>query len=256
MLQKTEGIVIRTTDYGETNKILTLLTRENGKISVMANGAKKPKSRFASSAQLFIYGSFVYQRFKGMGTLNQSDILDSFRQIRSDIILTSYGACMVELIDRLVPEEQLSPALFDLLYHLLHQLDEGSDPDVLLNILEIKMLAWAGVAPTLDRCTQCQTTEGPFSFSHRFAGAVCYQCASADPHHQKVQANVVKLLYLFQKIPAARIGHINVKASTKKELKQIIDQYYEEYVGVYLKAKRFLAQVDRLSFEDERDIDS
>ena len=255
MLQKAEGIVIRTTDYSETNKILTLFTREHGKISVMANGAKRPKSRFASASQLFIYGMFVHHRYKGMGTLNQSDILDSFRHIRSDIILTSYAACMVELIDRLTPEEQPVPGLFELLYQLLFHLEE-EDPDVLLNILEVKMLTFAGTSPTLHQCSRCRKPEGPFHFSQRFAGAICYPCSYEDPYHYPVDPHVVKLLYMFQRIPPDRIGKITVKKETKDQLKQIIDEYYQEYVGVYLKAKRFLAQIDRLMPKTDHDIDS
>ena len=79
MLQKCEGIVIRTTDYGETNKIVTLYTREWGKIGVMARGAKKPNSRLSAITQLFTYGYFLLQNGRGLGSMQQGEIITPLR---------------------------------------------------------------------------------------------------------------------------------------------------------------------------------
>ena len=79
MLQKCEGIVLRTTDYGETNKIVTLYTREWGKIGVMARGAKKPKSRLSAITQPFTYGYFLLQKGSGLGNLQQGEIIAPLR---------------------------------------------------------------------------------------------------------------------------------------------------------------------------------
>ena len=73
LLQKCEGIVISTTDYGETNKIVTIFTREWGKIGVMASGAKKPKSRLSAITQLFTYGYFLILSAIGLGSVQQGE---------------------------------------------------------------------------------------------------------------------------------------------------------------------------------------
>ena len=85
MFQKVEGIVIRTTDYGETNKIVTIYSREFGKVSAMARGAKKPKSRLAAISQLMTHGHFLIQMGSGLGTLQQGEIISSMKEIREDI---------------------------------------------------------------------------------------------------------------------------------------------------------------------------
>ncbi|SER70258.1 DNA repair protein RecO [Salipaludibacillus aurantiacus] len=253
MLQKIEGIIIRTNDYGETNKILTVYSRENGKTALMARGAKRPKSRFASVSQLFVYGTFIYQKSKGIGTLNQADIIDSFRDVRSDLMVTAYGAVMVELIDRLTEDQDKNPYLFELLYQLLHHLNEGDDGEILLRILETKMLTYSGSTPTLHECANCGNTDLPFMFSLRFGGALCTQCLANDDYHLKVSPAVMKLLRLFQQINPARIGQISVKEETKKQLKEVLELYYQEYVGIKLKSKRFLDQMTRFS---QPDVDS
>lgn len=100
MLIKSEGIVLRTTDYGETNKIVTLLTREHGKIGVMARGAKKSNSRLSAISQPFLYGTFLIQSSTGLGTLQQGEMIESMRTIREDLFLTAYAAYMTELLDK------------------------------------------------------------------------------------------------------------------------------------------------------------
>ncbi len=253
LLHKTEGIVIRTTDYGETNKIITLLSREHGKTAVMARGAKRPKSRFASSTQLFVYGSFIYQKSQGMGSLSQSDIIDSFKEVRNDLMLTAYGAYIVEMIDKLTDDNDKNPYLFELLYQLLHHLNEGDDGEILIRILETKMLAFSGSPPTLHECAHCRRTDLPFVFSLKFGGALCTACSHEDKYHLKASPSVMKLLRLFQQINPSRIGKISVKPDNKLQLKEILALYYQEYIGIHLKSKRFLDQIEKFS---QQDVDS
>ena len=82
MLYKWEGIVLKVRAYGESNKIITLLTREAGKVATMARGAKKPSSRLASVTQPFTYGVFMVQHHTGMGTLQQGEHLNSMRHMQ------------------------------------------------------------------------------------------------------------------------------------------------------------------------------
>ncbi|WP_096188363.1 DNA repair protein RecO [Evansella halocellulosilytica] len=249
MLHKVEGIIIRTNDYGETNKIITVLTRENGKVALMARGAKRPKSRFASSAQLFMYGMFIYQRSSGIGTLNQADIIDSFKEVRKDLKLTSHAAYIVEMVDRLTEDHKRDPYLFELVYQLHVYLNEGVDPDILTRIFETKMLDVAGVRPNFSYCVLCGQTDDAFVFSIRQGGILCNRCKHEDAYHMKVNQAVIKLLRLFQQFDLKRLGNISVKKETKAQLKEVLQMYFDEYVGIRLKSKRFLDQIDSM-FEE------
>ncbi|KGA98431.1 DNA repair protein RecO [Alkalihalobacillus alcalophilus ATCC 27647 = CGMCC 1.3604] len=249
MLQKVEGIIIRSSDYGETNKVITLYTRELGKVGVMARGAKKPKSRLASVSQLFIYGTFLIQKHQGLGTLNQGEIIDSFKEVRNDLYLASYASYVVELLDRLTEEKEVNPYLFELVYQMLHYLDEGIDPEVLLRIYEMKMLAVAGAKPQLDHCASCQGTFIPVAFSIREAGFLCGQCVYKDDHALRISERTARLLRLFFYMDLNRLGKISLKDDTKKELKRIISTYYDEYVGLTLKSKRFIEQLEKMDVQ-------
>lgn len=245
MLQKCEGIVIRTTDYGETNKIITLYTREWGKLGVMARGAKKPNSRLSSITQLFTHGYFLVQRGTGLGSVQQGEMITSLRGIGEDIFLTAYASYIVELTDKCTEEKKPNPFQFELLFQTLNYMNEGYDSDVLMNIYEMKMLNVLGLYPILNHCSVCGSTDGHFSFSIREGGLICHLCLAKDPYHFKISQATVKLLRLFYYIDLSRLGNISVKEETKAELKKVITAYYEEYSGIYLKTKKFLNSMEQ-----------
>ncbi|RID89455.1 DNA repair protein RecO [Peribacillus asahii] len=246
MFQKCEGIVIRRSDYGENNKVITIYTREFGKIGVMARGASKPNSRLASVTQLFCYGYFLVTPSTGLGSLQQGEMVDSMRFIREDLFATAYASYIIELLDRSVDDKKANPYLFELLYQTLHYINEEYDPEVLKFIFEMKMLPVNGIHPVLNQCALCAETEGVFAFSLREAGFICHRCFDKDPYHLKLSPAAVKLLRLFYYFDLSRLGNISVKPETKKELQKIIDAYYEEYSGLHLKSKRFLKQLDSM----------
>ena len=248
MLEKCEGIIIRTTNYGETNKIVTIYTREWGKVGVMARGAKKPSSRLAAVTQPFTYGYFLVQRSTGLGSLQQGEMISSMRSIREDIFLTAYASYIVDLTDKAVDDRKPNPFLFELLFQTLNFINEGYDAEIIVNIFEMKMLNSLGLYPVLNQCAICKNTDGHFSFSIREGGLICHRCLEKDPYHYKISAATVKLLRLFYYIDLTRLGNISVKPETKAELKKVITAYYDEYSGLHLKTKRFLNQMAKLEY--------
>ncbi|MFE8703201.1 DNA repair protein RecO [Cytobacillus sp. FJAT-54145] len=246
MLQKCEGIVIRTNHYGETNKIVTLYTREFGKVGVMAKGAKKPNSRLAAVTQLFTYGNFLIQTSSGLGSLQQGEMISSMRSIKEDIFLTAYGSYVIDLTDKSLDEKKPNPYLFELLHQTLNYINEGYDPEILVNIFEMKMLNTIGLYPILNECSICKSTDGQFAFSIREGGLLCHRCLEKDPYHFKISPAALKLLRVFYYFDLSRLGNISVKEETKAELKKVINAYYDEYSGLHLKTKKFLNQINQL----------
>lgn len=242
-----EGIVIRTVPYGESNTIITLYTKELGKIGVMARGAKKPKSRFTSIAQLFTYGIFVFQRGRGLGTLQQGEALSSFRHIREDLVKTAYAAYLTELLDRYTSEEDMKLDLFGWLRQSLEYINHGIDPEVITFLFELKIMKTAGIVPELSRCVSCHATEGDFSFSIREGGFLCERCAYKDPYRMNISKGAARLLNMFYHLDLARLGNVSLKKETKRELRMLFDAYMEEYSGVFIKSKKFLKQLDDLT---------
>ncbi|MEL3972856.1 DNA repair protein RecO [Rossellomorea oryzaecorticis] len=246
MLQKCEGIVIRTNHYGESNKIVTIYTREFGKIGLMARGAKKSNSRLSAISQLFTYGHFMFIKGSGLGTLQQGEIAESLRHVREDLFKTAYATYIVDLLDKSTEDRKPNPFLFELLYKVLQYLNEDFDPEILMHIFEMKMLPVLGLHPHLNGCSICGETEGTFGFSFKENGFICHRCADEDPHHLPLSQGTVKLLRLFYYFDINRLGNISVKDETKDQLKRVIRTYYDENSGLTLKSRRFLDQMDNL----------
>jgi len=245
MLVKWEGIIIRSVDYGEASKVITLYTREHGKVGVMARGAKKPKSRLAAVSQLFTHGYFLCKKGPGTGMpeLSQGEILESYKDLRQELMLTAYAAYMAELLDRLTEEREPNPFLFQLLKNTFRFLDEGKDAEILCRIYECKMLSVAGLRPQLEACTACGGEQEPFAISITHGGLLCPNCSGKDPYAVSVTPGTWKLLRLFQYFDLERLGDIEVKDSTRSQLRHVLHRFMDEHLQLRLKSWSFLSKM-------------
>ncbi len=243
MLIKTEGIVIRTRDYGESHKVVVLFTAERGKLPVLARGAKKPRSRLGAVTQLFTRGQYLCFLGSGMGTLSQGELISSHHGLRSDLLLTATAAYLVELLDRMTEEKDPSPALYRLLSSTLDQLEGGTDPEILSRIFELKVLEAAGYRPVLDKCAISGSRDRPVRFSVRQGGFLCSDCLHRDPHTLPLSETAARLLRLLQRITPDRIGEVRVKEETKAQLERVLRAFIDEYAGIKFKSRPFLDQL-------------
>lgn len=247
MLEKVEGVIIRTQNYGETHVIATLFTDKLGKIGVIARGAKKPKSRMAAVSQMFIHGQYLVRIGKGLGVLEQGEVIQSHRRIREDIVLTAYASYIAELTDKLLDEKSQNYFIYQQFMATLKGLTEDKDPLALTMMYEMKLYKVAGFAPMLDYCQRCKQTEDISGFSVQEGGILCKRCLHIDPNYISINQTQLKLLRLFSEVGMERIANISVKEENKKVIKNILEQYYDTYGGLALKSRKFLKQIDLLS---------
>ncbi|OEF99732.1 DNA repair protein RecO [Vulcanibacillus modesticaldus] len=244
MIYKTEGIVIKSMDYGEGSKIITVFTKKLGKISLVARGAKKPRNRFHGVTEVFSYGEFVFFKGQNMGTLNQGELQEHFVDISQDIEKTAYAAYIVELVDKVTESNQPNPFLFEQLLYSLEYLNEGKDMEIITRIFEMKIFLISGYRPHLHSCAICGSEKDLNSFSIIHGGVIC------NKHKEQkaitLQPSTIKLLRLFESIDFKRLGNINVKSSTKSQLELVMKSFLDEYLGFDLKARNFLEQIKDL----------
>lgn len=246
MLYRVEGIVIRSMDYGEGNKIITLCTETHGKIGVLARGAKKVKSRHAALTQPFTYGEYVFFRQnQGLGTLNSGEIMESHFSLREDLFLAAYASYACELLDRTLQDEEVGSFWFTQLKACLDGLSAGKDPQVVIHLFEMKILQAAGYGPSIDQCVSCGRSDDTLALSPRLGGKLCRSCRHQDPAAMQVSPGVFKLLSLFERMDLRRLGNIEVKDATKTELKTVMRAFMDMQLGLKLKSRQFLDQLDK-----------
>ena len=247
MLEKIEGFVIKTQDYSETNKIVTLFSKKYGKLSAMARGAKKLKSRMAAVTQPFIHGEYlIYVNQKGLSTIQQGDVLNSFRMVREDILKTAFVAYISELVDKLVDPYQPHFDIYDQFFQTLKWISDDKDIEIAIMMFELKLFKKGGFAPIVDQCVRCGNQENLVSFSIVEGGLLCNQCVSSDNQSIPLPNAGAKLLNIFLNAGIERIGTVSIKPENKKLLRKILDTYYDQYGGYHLKSKRVLEQLKRL----------
>ncbi|WP_164931611.1 DNA repair protein RecO [Longirhabdus pacifica] len=245
MIHNVEGIVIRTTDYGEGNKIITILSEQGEKVSLMARGARKSRSRLSSVTQLFTEATFTFYRSSGMGTLKHGEAIQHHHALRADLYASAYSSYIVELLDRLMNDEEASAYLYQQLQLALQAIEQDKDPVVITQIVELKMLKFAGYDPVLHHCARCGEQKPLISFSPSAGGGLCSSCSSQDTYTIKVTERTLKMIYWLQHIDLGQINNINVSQQMKDEVSLCIRHFYDMYIPIKWKARNFIDQLNK-----------
>jgi DNA repair protein RecO (recombination protein O) len=206
-LYRDEGIVLRTHKLGESDRIVSLLTRHHGKVRAVAKGVRKTKSRFG--ARLEPPTHLQVQFYEGRGELqiiDQAETIDHFRSIRDDLDRLTHAVSMLEAADQLGLEGEPNPALYQMLVGALRALAGHSGPLVVPGFF-LKVLALEGYRAVVDRCVECGRTDDLVSFDLESGGTRCTE-------HRRGQGISPEVLRLLGDILGGRLGQaLNEPAS-------------------------------------------
>ena len=241
MLEKLEGIIISTTPYKESSKILQVYTKKYGLISVIAKGANRIKSNLRALTLNYTYGYFyMYYKDNKLSTLTNVDLIDSFINIKNDIVLISYMSYLCDLVKQVIKEND-DDIIYDNLIESLRKIDNGLDPLVITNIFEIKMLDYLGVGLNLDSCIKCGNKTDIITIDPDLGGFICKNCYKDSII---VNPKTIKTIRLYYYIQIKSINEINIDNDIKEEINSFLTKYYDRYTGLYLKSKDFLNKLN------------
>ncbi len=235
-----EGIVLNETNYSETSKILNILTKEYGLITLLSKGSRAIKSRLRGVSMKLVYANFTMNyKEHGMGTLIEGNIINSLKNIMNDFKKMSYANYLID-ITRSVLKDNNNGLLFDFLKQSLLKINEGLEPDLISNIYEVKLLDFLGVRPDFTACISCGNLE-TVTFDITRGGMVCRNCYQ-DTY--QFLPNTIKLLRLFQSVDIRKIDKLKITSSkVREELNLFLKEYYETYTGIYLKKVETIPKV-------------
>ena len=156
MFIRTEGLVLRTTEYKDTDRILTVLTRDRGRLTVKARAVRTARSRIKGGCQLFCYSEFTLFEKEGYLTVNEATVIESFEPLRRDLERLSLAGYFAQTAEVLSQEDLPNPALLSLVLNGLYVLCKDSRPPALIKAaFELRLACIAGYAPQLDGCMTC-----------------------------------------------------------------------------------------------------
>lgn len=243
MVLEVEGIVLNTRDYGESSKILNVLTKDHGLIGVMAKGCKRLKSDIKGVSEKLSYAKFnIYYKEDKLSTLASVDIINNFYNIKKDITKISFASFLLELTEQVVKQNS-SNDIYELLINALIKINDNFDPLSITNIVELKYLDYLGVMPIIDGCSICGGTNSIATLSSSKGGYICNNCLTNE---KLVSDKTIKLIRLFYYVDIAKISKLEISNLEKKEINEFLDEYYDSYTGLYLKSKNFLKNLNKI----------
>ena len=246
------AIVLRVTEHGDYDKIITCLTRKRGKIPLIAKGAKKSIKRFAGVLELFSVLNLVWSfgRGRGLPVLQEASVVHAFEQIRTDITKMAYASYWCELVDRWMEQGQQQVAVYKLLEYTLDQLDSGGLSEHSLHVsFQLRFMTLSGFRPGFDQCHVCQKPLEEFgrssiAFDVRRGGVLCGQCAPQQTGPLGLSMGTVKLLSWVLNAPLGKLNRVGFSRQAIEESVRMLEAFVVYHLGKETKSLKFLKQIE------------
>jgi DNA repair protein RecO (recombination protein O) len=239
---RTEAIVLRRSDFGEADRLLTLYSREFGKVSALAKGARKPQTRKSGHVELFMRTNFLIAKSKSIDIITQAELVEPYASIREDLIRTTYASYIVELLDRFTADEDRDLRKYNLLADALGWFSDTDNLLLAARFYELRLLSLAGFQPQLFNCVNCANAieEQDQFFSAELGGLLCPNCRSADRRAQPVSAVAVKVLRYLQAHKWETVSALQLRRDLHTELENLLHHYLTYLLERNLKSVDFL----------------
>lgn len=251
---RTEGVILRRRDFGESDRILVIFTRKLGRISGIAKGARKPSSKISGHLELFSRASFLVSRGRNLHLITQAETIESYDHLREDLSGIGLGSYVVELVDAVTTEEGSNLRLYELLVTTLDALDRGEKPAIIIHYFELQLLDLAGFRPEFFICVECgdPITEQDQYLSGGLGGVVCPKCINdvRGVDSRRVSARILKYLRHFQRTNLQDLLSLKIPPDIQKDLEEVIRYYLNHTLEGRLNSPDFINSVIRREQND------
>jgi len=249
MIVTTEAVVLRAMKYRETSKILTLYTRSFGKLSVIAKGARGPKSKFGAALEPMTYVTAVIYKNENreLHLLSQCDSISSFRRLSESIEWMSAALSVIELVDSVTHAEERNESLFQALVRTLEVMNNATkNAQNALYLFEIRLLDIIGVGPNFHVCCQClapviDPKAGGTSGSHfrlGYGGILCGLCSTKGIGYGTLSVPAVKVLQHLQDIGDFELAtNMSLSSQVRSEVGEALRRYMQNHVDGFRSLK-------------------
>jgi DNA repair protein RecO (recombination protein O) len=243
---RVEAVVIRHSDWGEADRLLTLYTRQSGKTRAIVKGARKITSRKAGHLEPFTQVKLQLAKGRDLFIVTQVDTIEPYLSLHEDLTLTGHAAYVLELIDRFTYEDESeNSTLFRLLTDTLSRLASKSDPWLAIRYYEIRLLDFLGFRPQLLKCANCRRdiiAEDQY-FSYSAGGVICPSCGQGLPGLIPISTETLKYLRHFQRSTYAEASRARPSPEVQKDTETLMQGYFTFLLERELKTPEFIKRV-------------
>ena len=247
-IRKVEAFVLKRMLFRESSLLVTLFSKEVGKLKVLAKGVRKEKKSSAAYFEPFTRLSLVYyEKLKSdIHLASETSVLDSSSFLRARLDYFSYASYLIDLVDTLFGFYDPHPDAFDLLAQAFSFFQSVPLANV-ARVFEVKLLEQVGWLPVLNHCAVCGETglERVF-FSPQQGGILCAKCELKEPRTLPLSPKTLESLHFFLKNSFAESVKYRIDLQTERELERAAERFIEFRIEYPLSSKRFLSELNSL----------
>ncbi len=258
----TEAIILKHSDLGEADRVLTLITPYKGKLHAIAKGTRRPISKKAGHLELLCHTKLQVALGRNLDIITQAEGIENFLHLRSELWHMTCGFYLIELIDRFIEDETPHQDVYNLLLESLRCLDadalelqeeraeekvsvgqEHNRTQLLMRYFEIYLLSCIGYEPVFRTCAHCNAELQPVEngFTPSLGGALCPNCAHLWAH--SLSMNALKVLRLLQRTEWAQVPRLRIEPRLHTELELAMHGLLRFHLERDLKSWSFLEMV-------------
>ena len=245
---KTEAIVLKRTNLGEADNIITFYTPNLGKLRAVAKGVRRPKSKLGGHLDLLTQSSLLLAQGQNLDIITQTQTVESFLPLRSDLWRTSCAIYVAELADQFTAEQVENYPIYRLLQTTLLWLCEAQSSELVLRYFELHLLSHLGYQPELYQCLNCRAplAQGRNFFSASGGGVICPNCAKKEQLVRPISVDAIKVMRFLLKNDLPSASRLQINPGLSHELEQLMREYIRYLLEHEVKSVEFL---DRLRGE-------
>jgi len=243
--QRVEAIVLKHSDFGEADRLLTIYSREQGKLRAIAKGARKPGSRKGGHLEPFSRVRLLLGKGRELAVVSQAEAVETNSVLTENLEALGYASYGVELLDRFSGDHDENAGLYRLLRDTLQRLAGGEDLQLAVRYYEIRLLDLAGFRPELQKCLNCQKEIKPEDqyFSFEQGGVLCPQCGRGNREARPISLGALKVLRHLQRSSYDEARRAKPSAAVQAELETLMNAYVTYLLERSLNSPKFLRRV-------------
>jgi DNA repair protein RecO (recombination protein O) len=245
----TPAVVLRTWPFGESDRIVSLLTENHGKITGIAKGAKRSRKRFANSLEPF---SLVVLRFQdrphsSLALILACELQSGYKKLASSLEKIAYASYFVEITDGLIGERDEGQAVFHHLRDALLYLEESELSLLFVTAFELRLLKLTGYQPLFDSCRRCGVDRlrlgtTAWHFSPRDGGVLCAPCARLRKEILPLTTGALELLTALQNEHTTGVANVCFAPPVVREIRSVVSRFVRFHMDKEIKSASFLDQ--------------
>jgi len=244
---RTEAIVLRHSDFGEADRLLTVVTPYLGKLRLLAKGVRKPSSRKAGHLDLFTRSELLVARGRNLDIVTQAQMIEPYLALRQDLWRMSHAYYVAELLDVFSEEQAENEALYRLFSQALGWICQSSNLPQVVRFYELRALDLAGYRPQLFSCLRCNAALEPVInyFSPEEGGVLCPHCGEGWRGARPIPLGALKVLRYMQTHEYSKCAALQPRPSTAEEVERVLQDYLTYTLERRLKSVEFLNMLRR-----------